>query len=243
VTLLDLAWDDLCDPVWLDVLATDDGELQLALLPELVERSDVIVGQYLDEELCAFSAVASDPDAHWTPWLAGQASEHRDVARAVVDRLHLADDVVTDVRDGTGLVQVDHQVVSDALDRARRQVVWTHHLDDAVVGRAGLLALDDTVMLHDLHDDNGIHLLVFRSADRARRLVADALSLRGVDGRSADVCHLHAGPVWRSADPFRSVMVCRSEEGLVATDSAAGDAAGVVDDAALGCLAASVLAV
>jgi hypothetical protein len=243
VSLLELVWDDLQDPVWMDVLAAEGGELHLSLLPELVERSDVIVGQYLDEELCAFSAVASGPDTHWTPWLVSQSGEHREVARAVVDRLHLADDIVTDIRDGTGLVQVDHQVVSDTLDRAHHQVVWTHHLEDAVVGRAGLLVMDDAVVLHDLHDGNGIHLLVFRSLDRARGLVVDALSLRGIDGRRADACHLHAGPVWRSADPARSVTVRRTEEGPIVTDSAAGDAVQVVDDMALGRLAESVLAV
>jgi hypothetical protein len=127
--------------------------------------------------------------------------------------------------------------------RARHQVVWTHHLDDAVIGRAGLLVLDDAVVLHDVHDGNGIHLLVFRAADRARGLVQDAMSLRGIDGRAADACHLHAGPVWRSAHPARSVTVRRTDEGLLATDSDAGDAAQAVDEAVVGSLAASVLAV
>jgi hypothetical protein len=242
MNLLELVWGDLVDPVWLDVLATEDGELHLALLPELVERNDVIVGQYLDEELCAFSTVAADADSHWTPWLAAQPVEHGVVARTVVDRLHLANDIVTDVRGGTGLVQVDHQVVSDALDRARRQVVWTHHLDDSVVGRAGLLLLDDAVVLHDVHDANGIHLLVFRSFERAHGVVLDAVSLRGVDGRAVDACHLHAGSVWRSVDPARSVTVRRSDDGLVVTDWASGTGDGAVDGDALARLAGSLLA-
>lgn len=237
--LLDAVEPHLTAPTWLSDLADDAGELRLDALPRVVEDGDVIVGGYLDEELRAYgSAEPRSPDPHWTAWLGDLDGRRREVAHDVVERLHLAFGLVEDLGDGTGLIAPDLTAVAGSFDRARWQVVWTCEPAGLVRGE-GVLVLDDGTVVHDLHDHDGIHLLLFRSHDRAGAILADALRLRpGIDG-PVDRCRVSAGPVWRSDAPDRTLEVERAADGLHLVDG--GTPASPADDDRLAQLAADLL--
>lgn len=218
----------LVDPIWLDALAGTDGRLRMDELADLTARHDVVVGELLDEELRLVGPGPDPgPDPHWTPRLAELEGIARATAMDVAYRSALASGLIVETGGGEGDVSPLLSVPADAFEEAVAQLTWTHRARDAAASRQALLLRPDRQVLHDEIDvDDGTHLLVFRSAERARALVTAVLDVRAdaddVDGHpeagtsypggveallaaSIVSCQLVRSPVWASTRPDRQI--------------------------------------
>jgi hypothetical protein len=226
----------LYDPIWLDTLADRTGAVRLDRLADLVADHDVVVGELLDEELrMVGSGPPPDPDLHWTPRLAQLDVRGRETATEVALRHAVAFGLIEDLDGGAGEVSPLLTVPSDEFTGAIAQLTWTHRCgDDDPAHEAMLLRPDGTVLHDEIDAGDGLHLLAFRSAERARAVVSAVLDVRpdaddvnphpdagqphpdgaaAVAAGSVASCHLARAAVWDTADPARAVTTHATADG------------------------------
>lgn len=165
------------EPIGLHELLGKGGQLRRRDLIRAVQDHDVLVGEYLDEELmlCGNDPNA-EPDRHWMPYLSRQDAHDRQVAVETTARhLESLGSLELGKSEGDYELAPPHSLIAHALAEAGAAVTWRMMVrgeDDG--GRAsGALLLPDGVVLHDdIDDGGGQHVLVFRSAEREARHVA-----------------------------------------------------------------------
>jgi len=141
-------------------------DLPVGELLRAARKRDVLVGEFLDEELILLGKdTEAEPDPHWHPHLSQRDAAGREVALDTTVRKLVTIGLLEAGDDPTWVPP--HSVVMQAMASALAAVTWRTAIEGEGTGTGAALLLPGGLVLDDDIDaDIGSHVLTFRSAER-----------------------------------------------------------------------------
>jgi len=171
-------WTYLTDPVSIEELLDGRQELGVRALADAARDHDVVLGEFVDEELllCGADPDAA-PDRHWTPRQHAYSEPQRTAAREAV-LLLLESHGFVEPGNGSQAPALlpPHSIVAQAFSGAIAALTWRVDVRGEGTAVGGAFLLPGDLALHDDIDEaTGQHVLVIRPRTREAVHVAGML--------------------------------------------------------------------